>query len=241
MYDYVFLHLTLENSIMTNLAFASLIRICNMTDYSIADILEIKEPKNGVLNEFISESFLEYQTLTDYMNKDPQKYRSFENDVEYTCENIFYSFEDSFVKEVLTKYNSDLRPISINICLKHKLLNSPSFSYLRTDLLNRILILNNKHKEKDYNSNYAFMTCNEFYELITITMFIFRPLSSILRNQVLLPTIDNTFSFYVVLVGLYLCINMILESLLVIIVKFFISRQLNQIQKNLYLLNNCLN
>lgn len=242
LFDYVLISYNTDHSTLTNLAMTTFSYICNITDKDLADLMGLKLDLNGeLINSLIQNNLELYTLLFQYTQLNSSQYPTLEMYVNYTCEELFPSLNESYIYIVSQLLEVDYSIGNIYICNSFDLLNVPNFNYLRGDIAERTTSVLNKQSKKDYTSIYQYTFDKELYTLYMLALMIFRPISKHFKDEILVPKLNTSFNFYVALVGVYLAVNIILEIILFIYVKWGISNNLSRIQKNLYLLNNCLN
>lgn len=239
LFNYTSLYYNFENSIYSNIAFTGLIHFCNITNDDFAGLIGRTNPPAGILNDLIQVTLAEVQSLAVYSTLKSKTYPLPKDSFNYSCDEIFYGFEDTFIKRVSDETGMDYRIISQTSCDVFDSLILDHFFFLQSDMVDRTHKLANTISGRTYDDLIEFNGNYDLYELFTLSIFIFRPLSFYYREIVLLPTISNSFKNYVNLIAIYLVVNIILQILLFVIVKWVIINRLDRIRDNLYLVNHC--
>ena len=88
---------------------------------------------------------------------------------------------------------------------------------------------------------YILLLEDSLYKAYLEMFFYIRPVLTYFTKTILTPNILNKFEYYLTIVWIYLVLNIVLETLLFVLNKLLVVRELDEIKRYLFLFDNCVN
>lgn len=240
-FEYISLQFSFENGVFSNLALTGLARVTNISSSDLSSLIGFNNTEEGIITTLIKDNLDDMKSILDYYRLNTSTFPPMACSSNYTCQEIFASYSDPFFFQVENMTKLNYAEVSEASCKAFNPILLTDFFFLRADIVDRTQKLINSINLSSYESVLSFFKKNELYEAYTILIFLFRPLTFNFRRDMMIPLISSNFTTYMVLIGIYLIVNIILELIIFVVVKWVIIKKLNYIQENLFLFNNCIN
>ena len=92
-----------------------------------------------------------------------------------------------------------------------------------------------------YDNLVRFNTSDEFYDLVTIILVLFRIIQNYFRLGPLINNVIKSINLFIGLMWTYLSYNIVSNCVMFLLIRKLIINRLNVINNNLNLLDNCFN
>ena len=184
----------------------------------------------------------EYQVM--YSVKQIQRshgslFDSYNDVLQYNCDNIFEGINDSLTYDVSKERNVEYIALQKSLYKNFEIFHLYDVDFIQTKLLYLAQTKINSLVHYTYEELYEFNSNKELYDAYTITLMLFRPIMTYVREHSIIPLMDTAIDFYLLIVWIYFTFNITACIILFFIIKVWIIKKLNDHYDNLYLLSMC--
>ena len=155
------------------------------------------------------------------------------------CDNIFKNIENQLTEQTVNELNIDFYDLQGKLCESFGIMSLPSFEYMYNDYILRVQKLQNLISSYSYEDLYFFNTQYEFFDLITMILLNFLPIRNYIRTVLLDKLMSTTITNFIILIVTYLIVNIILDILMYLIIKYSVAGKLDEMHRDLLMFNNC--
>lgn len=127
------------------------------------------------------------------------------------------------------------------LCKHYKILSLPNFDYLFNQMNFKTQELMSSLADFSYDNLVRFNTSDEFYDLVTIILVLFRIIQNYFRLGPLINNVIKSINLFIGLMWTYLSYNIVSNCVMFLLIRKLIINRLNVINNNLNLLDNCFN
>ena len=127
------------------------------------------------------------------------------------------------------------------LCKHYKILSLPNFDYLFNQMNFKTQELMSSLADFSYDNLVRFNTSDEFYDLVTIILVLFRIIQNYFRLGPLINNVIKSINLFIGLMWTYLSYNIVSNCVMFFLIRKLIINRLNVINNNLNLLDNCFN
>ena len=239
--DYILNNFLVETQMYDVLVLTQIMTLLNLTQNDFANSLSIDNPdSDGVINMKIRETAAYIKQIqNDEMNSNS----AFEYISEFfntrQCDNIFKNIENQLTEQTVNELNIDFYDLQGKLCESFGIMSLPSFEYMYNDYILRVQKLQNLISSYSYEDLYFFNTQYEFFDLITMILMNFQPIRNYIRTVLLDKLMSTTITNFIILIVAYLVVNIILDILMYLIIKYTVAGKLDEMHRDLLMFNNC--
>ena len=239
--DYILNNFLVETQMYDVLVLTQIMTLLNLTQNDFANSLSIDNPdSDGVINMKIRETAAYIKQIqNDEMNSNS----AFEYISEFfntrQCDNIFKNIENQLTEQTVNELNIDFYDLQGKLCESFGIMSLPSFEYMYNDYILRVQKLQNLISSYSYEDLYFFNTQYEFFDLITMILLNFLPIRNYIRTVLLDKLMSTTITNFIILIVTYLIVNIILDILMYLIIKYSVAGKLDEMHRDLLMFNNC--
>ena len=242
-FDYTMAHYNLMSLIYNDFSLTYLYRFLNISDTNLASILDKNIEEDGLVNLYFKDTIASYnlaKTLRETGN-----FKAIGDYLPKSCQGIFENIKDDSINSFHTNFSltsTDKKYLlEIKVCEDFKFLFFPELVFSIEDFVVVLQNVHNKRKTKVYEEMYILLLEDSLYKAYLEMFFYIRPVLTYFTKTILTPNILNKFEYYLTIVWIYLVLNIVLETLLFVLNKLLVVRELDEIKRYLFLFDNCVN
>ena len=239
--DYILKNFLVETQMYDILVLTQIMTLLNLTQNDFANSLGITNPdSDGVINMKIREtaSYIK-QIQNDEMNSNS----AFEYISEFfnskQCSDIFRNIENNLTEYTSKELGIDFYDLQGKLCENFGIMSLSSFEFMFNDYILRVQKLQNLISSYSYEDLYYFNTQYEFFDLITMVLMNMQPIRNYIRTVLLDSLMNKTINDFILLISVYLCLNIVLDIVMYLVIRFSIAGKLDEMHRDLLMFNNC--
>ena len=239
--DYILKNFLVETQMYDILVLTQIMTLLNLTQNDFANSLGITNPdSDGVINMKIREtaSYIK-QIQNDEMNSNS----AFEYISEFfnskQCSDIFRNIENNLTEYTSKELGIDFYDLQGKLCESFGIMSLSSFEFMFNDYILRVQKLQNLISSYSYEDLYYFNTQYEFFDLITMVLMNMQPIRNYIRTVLLDSLMNKTINDFILLISVYLCLNIVLDIVMYLVIRFSIAGKLDEMHRDLLMFNNC--
>ena len=160
---------------------------------------------------------------------------------DYDCYNLFQSLSDTIYSGLVELNKVEYYDMLSTLCKHYKILSLPNFDYLFNQMNFKTQELMSSLADFSYDNLVRFNTSDEFYDLVTIILVLFRIIQNYFRLGPLINNVIKSINLFIGLMWTYLSYNIVSNCVMFLLIRKLIINRLNVINNNLNLLDNCFN
>lgn len=242
-FNYSMAHYNLMTLIYNDFSLTYLNRFLNISDSNLATILAKDIKEDGLVNLYFRDTMESYNLAKSLREKG--HFKSLGDYLPRNCQGVFNTIKDGSIDSFHTYYNltsSDkIYLLETKICEDYQILFFHGLVFSIEDYIVVLKSVHNKKRSKVYEEMYSLLLDDSLYKAYLQMFFYIRPVLIYFTSTILTPNILNKFENYLTIVWIYLVLNIVLETLLFVLNKFLVVRELDEIKRYLFLFDNCVN
>lgn len=220
----------ITNNIYINIGLCQLMALTNQTDLMLAEYFGINVTSTDERDGFIRnniEDTIELILKIYKMEKNSKSFHSISDLIDLNCDTVYHSLKDSVIQTMVDLYPENdfygllrqycLSIVSINEYNEDKLIMN-IITYQTKNILDMFV---NRTYELYSQINYSDL----LYSVYTEALIVLRPLRRFLYRTILKDVVQSIINHYILLLVIYLMINFLYESIILLVLKFVIIQR----------------
>ena len=231
----------MENQIVNNIVIAALSTLINITQEETAILFNEEIEEDGYINSKVRLANTQLYSIRAMERQHSTLIKDMSSYYDYDCDNLFQSLSDTIYSGLVELNKVEYYDMLSTLCKHYKILSLPNFDYLFNQMNFKTQELMSSLADFSYDNLVRFNTSDEFYDLVTIILVLFRIIQNYFRLGPLINNVIKSINLFIGLMWTYLSYNIVSNCVMFLLIRKLIINRLNVINNNLNLLDNCFN
>ena len=231
----------MENQIVNNIVIDDLSTLINITQEETAILFNEEIEEDGYINSKVRLANTQLYSIRAMERQHSTLIKDMSSYYDYDCDNLFQSLSDTIYSGLVELNKVEYYDMLSTLCKHYKILSLPNFDYLFNQMNFKTQELMSSLADFSYDNLVRFNTSDEFYDLVTIILVLFRIIQNYFRLGPLINNVIKSINLFIGLMWTYLSYNIVSNCVMFLLIRKLIINRLNVINNNLNLLDNCFN